>query len=125
MERFEMVARIDSKGNLLIPNKAEWREFLRANANKTLLGTFEATSTKSTEQVKKFYFGYVLPKLQQGFYKLGSRYSIENLNRLMKAEYYNQIDSIDDLDTGDWRKFIEWIRQYAATNLDTVIEDAK
>ena len=120
---FQMVATIDADGRLLIPNKAEWREFLRINAGRKIQIDAEAFTITDTAQTKKYYFGYVLPKIQAGFIELGDRRTVQDINQLLKGEYEIPFDSIDDLDSLKFHAFMGFVKQYAAENLGVVIND--
>ena len=106
----------------MISGKDEMRDFLRRNKGRRIIVTLEAHDKGSTPAQLAYYRLKILPDLQEAFRKLGNRMTIEDVEELMLSEYYKQI-RIPELDKEDMSDWIDFLKQYAAENLFTFIDD--
>ena len=63
---------ISERGKLVIPMDRV-TEFLHHNKGKRIIVTFEVAEKGSSNALLRYYFGYVIPTIQQALTKLGNR----------------------------------------------------
>lgn len=117
--------RIDGEGKLRLPMDRA-RAFFVNNRGKRVLVRFEAVEQGCTEAQWGYYYGYVLPTVRQALYNLGERKSDAEVD----AWLCDQCPGVDcsaakELGAGQMSDFLDWLKQFAAENLDVYIEDAR
>ena len=86
----------------------------------------EALERHSSSAMFGYYFGYILPTLRQAYYEIGERVTERELNTLLWCAFpgfHNPDQDIREAPISQVADFIEWLKQFAAENLNCYIED--
>lgn len=139
MKRRKMVTtgQIDSEGKLKIP-MGEVNEFLKFWKNTSVIVTFDVYQSGTSEALKGYYYNYVVPTMKQAFYEQGERLTeqdtekrLRQLSPVMWSEnvinggYEVELKSVEEISNAEFIEHIETIRQIAAEELNTIIEEPK
>lgn len=139
MKRRKMVTtgQIDSEGKLKIP-MGEVNEFLKFWKNTSVIVTFDVHQSGTSEALKGYYYNYVVPTMKQAFYEQGERLTeqdtekrLRQLSPVMWSEnvvcgnYDVELKSVEEISNAEFIEHIETIRQIAAEELNTIIEEPK
>lgn len=102
-------------------------EFLNQNKGKRLIVTFEVAEHGSSTALLRYYFGYIVPTVQQALTKLGNRITrkqteewLRNISPIMEGK-----ESVNDVPQADFWEHIEFLKEYCAENLNIYIEEAR
>lgn len=126
---------INQAGQLLMPMDRLNQEFARHKGQR-VVATFNIVEPGSTEAQQAYYYNYIVPTIKEAFQKMGERKSWAGVDMFLVKEYpgdksEQQIGLGEDvlfardLNKSQMSDFLEWLKQYAAENLDTYIEDPK
>lgn len=115
---------IGKDGKLRLPMD-RINQFTADNKGMRVIATFEVVEPGSTVAQQSYFYSYILPTCQQAFKELGNRYSLGTLEILLLSEYGSNLTSVRNLDKSRMSDFIDWLKQYAAENLNVYIEDAR
>lgn len=135
IRRKTIAGRIGPNGEI----QASWnmlQDFCNGHKGKAVIVRVDIQPVEPTERTKNYFFGYVLPELQNA---LMSEYG----EHLSKEQVYNQIRQLcplfreqervgtewktrvrefEELDQAEAGDAIDWIVQFAAENLNWIIE---
>ena len=123
---------IDAKGNMLLPMDRLTAFFL-ANKGKRIVVCFEAAEHGSTAAQQSYYYKYVLPTIVDAYREQGTRMTAHDVDKqllwlypgdLITPEHYIPTRA-DQLDVTQMNDFLEWLKQFAAENLNVYIEDPR
>jgi len=111
---------------------SEVKDFFNRNKYKNVVCHFAIVGG---DNKKSYYRNYVLPKLQEAFFGIGSIYTIEEIDEMMRAlipitilkqftgdktiELHRKLDDLTSEETG---MLLDLSIQYAAENLNTIID---
>ena len=102
-------------------------EFLNQNKGKRLIVTFEVAEHGSSNALLRYYFGYIVPTVQQALTKLGNRITrketeewLRSISPIMEGK-----ESVNDVPQADMWEHIEFLKEYCAENLSVYIEEAR
>lgn len=116
---------IGEDGKLRLPmDRVE--QFCREHPGERAIIKIEALERHSTPAMFGYYFGYILPTLREAFYKKGVRITEKELSAFLWDNFpgfHNPDQDIRQAPMSQIMDFIEWLKQYAAENLDSYIED--
>lgn len=117
---------ISDKGKLVIPMDRV-TEFLHHNKGKRIIVTFEVAEKGSSNALLRYYFGYVIPTIQQALTKLGNRLTKKQTDEWLRSisPIMEGKESIQDIPQSDMVEHIEFLKEYCAENLDVYIEEAR
>ena len=124
---------IDDKGQFRLPMDRV-NAFFKANKGKRVTVRFETAEPGSSAALLAYYYNYVVPTVQAGFYETGERYSEEITDKFLLTYYPGDTDRDDigvraiygrQLNQHQMLDFLEWVKQYAAENLNVYIEDPR
>ena len=91
---------------------------------KRIVVTIEVLAGDCTENQKAYYFGYVVPTVQDAMRELGERRNSRQVDLLLRTSYPDWTGkSIDQFDKREMSDFLQWVQQYAAENLNVYIDD--
>lgn len=137
MNRVRTTGIIDSIGNLKM-YMGEAEVAFQAHKNHRVIATFELIPRGTSDALRGYYFGYVVPSVRKGLWALGERKTQKNTEQYLRllspitnkesfdpttGEYTNTIIGISDLDNAGLIEHIEFIKQFAAEELQVYIED--
>lgn len=135
----KVTGKINADGKLCL-YMGEVKEFLAKHPNKRIFVSFSVAPMHTSEALKAYYYKYVVPTMQQAFFSNGERYTEEQTEeRLRKMSpvmyeqtpneetgiYYTRLKEIAEVDNAELIEHIETIRQIAAEEFFTNIEDPR
>lgn len=121
--RIQVTGRIDNDGQVLMPVQ-EIRNRCALFKGKRIVVTIEVLAGDCTENQKAYYFGYVVPTVQDAMRELGERRNSRQVDLLLRTSYPDWTGkSIDQFDKREMSDFLQWVQQYAAENLNVYIDD--
>lgn len=121
--RIQVTGRIDNDGQVLMPVQ-EIRNRCALFKGKRIVVTIEVLAGDCTENQKAYYFGYVVPTVQDAMRELGERRNSRQVDLLLRTSYPDWTGkSIDQFDRREMSDFLQWVQQYAAENLNVYIDD--
>lgn len=97
---------------------------------------FEAAPQHSTAAQTAYFYNYIVPTVANAFYEQGTRMSEKNVDKWLVSQYPGDkteqvlgigepITEAREFDKNQMSDFIDWLKQYAAENLNVYIEDSK
>jgi len=97
---------------------------------------FEAAPQHSTAAQTAYFYNYIVPTVANAFYEQGTRMSEKNVDKWLVSQYPGDkteqvlgigepIMEAREFDKNQMSDFIDWLKQYAAENLNVYIEDSK
>lgn len=110
--------RVSQDGGVKLPMDRV-RQELRKSAGKRVLVTFVVMEEPS-EAMLGYYYGYILPTVRKALYELGEIYTDDETSDFLSSAYGSDEWKHDK---DEMRKYIEFLQQYAAENLDVYIHD--
>lgn len=124
--------RIDKKGRLLLPMDRLGQEFSKHKGCR-VVARFMFMEPGSSEALLGYYYGYVVPTITAALYEQGTRFSPEKTDLWLIHQYPGDreiapgeyAEKGSQLSQPQMLDFLEWLKEYAAENLDTYIEDPK
>ena len=122
--------KINSKGELSF-YKGELDAFLKMHPNRNVIIDVRVQPIEPSEATKNYYYGYVMPTIRRGFYEKGERFTIERAEEYLRSQcplMWDEKDKprlreIDEIGTEEMSEYLEWVKEYAAENLHTIIDD--
>lgn len=121
--RIQVTGRIDKDGQVLMPVQ-EIRNRCALFKGRRIVVTIEVLAGDCTENQKAYYFGYVVPTVQDAMRELGERRNSRQVDLLLRTSYPDWTGkSIDQFDRREMSDFLQWVQQYAAENLNVYIDD--
>lgn len=117
---------INDKGKLLLPMDRV-NGFLSENKGKRVIATFSIYESGSTELQQGYYYNYVLPCIMEELREEGTRLTRDEADELLVGMWPHdtKAERARDLTKSEMSDYLEWLKQFAAENLDTYIEDPR
>lgn len=109
------------EGKIMIANKAAWVQFLSDNKGKSIVGTFEVFTGNDNAGMVKLYHAYILPEIQNGFYGIGDRWTLEDIDEFLRQSYFKPFESLSGLSTIEIKQYFDWLIQWSVENLSTIL----
>lgn len=122
-----LLGRINENGGLLVPNEVI-RDFCRKHPGARVLLKMTALSKDQSAAQRGYYWGYIIPECRKALAEKGTLYKDSATDEFLRTECplcWRDGDclSVADFDAEDMAAYIEWIKQYAAENLNVFIDD--
>ena len=123
-----------NNGKLILEAREAFREEIRRHEGRQIVLEVRQSRKRSNQQ-NRYYWGAMLPIVQQGMKELGVVVSIEQTHellkcRFLKSEYVTNdgeiiqtIRSTTELSPPEFNDYIESIQQWSAEPLNIVIPD--
>ena len=132
MQKISETGLVGADGKLRLPMDRV-NGFLAGHKGERIIAVFYAAGRDATELQQGYFYNYVLPAVQEAFHKLGDRLSEDVVESFLFGQYPGAFMSADgpriwsarELNREQMGEFLDWIKQYAAENLDVYIEDPK
>lgn len=132
MDKIIETGLIGTDGRLRLPMD-RINQFMATKKGMRVIATFEVSAPDSTKAQQSYFYRYILPTIQQALKETGERYSEKQTEFYLFTycpEEFRMLDgtliaSGRDLSKTQMSEFIDWIKQYAAENLNVYIEDSK
>jgi len=97
---------------------------------------FEAAPQHSTAAQTAYFYNYIVPTVANAFYEQGTRMSEKNVDKWLVEQYpgdktesvlgtCEEITEAREFDKNQMSDFIDWLKMYAAENLNVYVEDSK
>lgn len=97
---------------------------------------FEAAPHHSTAAQTAYFYNYIVPTVANALHEQGTRMSERNVDIWLVSQYPGDkteqvlgigepITEAREFDKNQMSDFIDWLKQYAAENLNVYIEDAR
>ena len=126
---------IGTDGRLRLPMDRV-NAFCAANKGKRVVVRFYADVPGSSKLQQSYYYNYIVPTIVAALYEQGTRKSEKAVDKWLVQEYPGEKDERQlgigtectearELDQIQMSDFLEWLKQYAAENLDVYIEDPR
>ena len=117
---------VTESGKLRLPMD-RINEFLVQNKGKRLIVTFEVAEHGSSNALLRYYFGYIVPTVQQALTKLGNRITRKETEKWLRSisPIMEGKESVNDVPQADMWEHIEFLKEYCAENLSVYIEEAR
>lgn len=118
----------------------EVNEFLKLHKGERVTVRFFVASKGSSEALKGYYYNYVVPTVRRALYETGERLTEEQTEKFLReqspvmcvakfdtstSKYTIHIKEIAEVGNAELIEHIEFIKQFAAEELNTFIEDPK
>lgn len=130
-----LTKRISKDGRLVI-DSPELQEFARQHPNRSCIVRVELLPIPPSQKVFSYYWQYICPTIQRALYETGGTYTLEQTDRwireqapVMRDEHWDgekvrtRVKEFDEIDSAEMNEFIEWLKEFAAENLDCYIEE--
>lgn len=128
---------INNNGGLVM-YMGEINAFFAEHKGERIIARFVVAPVRSSEALKGYYFHYVVPTIQNGFWETGERKTEEQTEQFLRdispicyeetvndftGEYSHRLREIRELSNAELIEHIETVRQFAAENLNVYVED--
>ena len=121
---------VNNKGGLSL-YMGEVNEFLKLHKGERVTVRFIVAPRGSSEALKGYYFNYVVPTVRRALYETGERLTeVQTVMCVAKfdtstSKYTIHIKEIAEVGNAELIEHIGFIKQFAAEELNTFIEDPK
>lgn len=130
---------INSKGGLQM-YMGELNQFFSMHRGSRIIARFTVASPGSSEALKGYYFNYVVPTFRSGIWEAGERLTEEQTERRLRelsqvmyeqtpdintGKYETRLRTIAELSNAELIEHIEHLKQIAAEEYNTFIDDPK
>ena len=126
---------IRNDGKLMLPMD-RINAFVKEHKGQRIIVQFYAVALGSSEAQRTYYKKYIVPTVRQAFMELGERKSEAQTDRWLLEHYPGdkseseiglgtEVESGEQLSQSQMSDFIDWVKQFAAENLNTYIEDPR
>lgn len=130
---------VNNKGGLSL-YMGEVNEFLKLHKGERVTVRFFVSPKGSSEALKGYYFNYIVPTVRRALYDTGERLTEEQTEKFLRerslimyeqetdvktGKYTTHIKEIAECGNAELIEHIEFIKQFAAEELNTFIEDPK
>ena len=126
---------IGTDGQLRLPMD-RINAFCAANKGKRVVVRFEAAEPGSSQLQMAYYYNYIVPTISTALYEQGTRKGEKAVDKWLVEQYPGDkseseiglgvdVTEARNLSRTQMSDFLEWLKQYAAENLETFIEDPK
>lgn len=122
---------IDSEGRLRLP-KGRIEDYLSQHREMRAIVSIEAVCPHTSKALQSYYNRVAVPAIADGFYKRGTLMTKAAAEAWVRSEYpllpYNEdgtMKNIYQMTQEEAVRYIEWLKQYCAENLETYIEDPR
>ena len=121
--------RIDKDGKMRLPMD-RLRQFFSQNKGRRIVIRVDVWE-EPTEAMFGYYHRYIVPTIQKALYEQGQRLAAEEVDEWLRSS--NKITCnaehglrrVEQLSRDEMSEFISWLKEFAAENLYTYIEDPK
>lgn len=135
----ETTGTVDQSGKLKM-YMGELNAFLAQHKGERILAQFTAIPVGTSEALTGYYFKYIVPTIKAALLETGERKTEQETDEWLRelspicwnehvdletGEYFHEIHSVVELGNSAMTEFIEWIKEFAAENLNVFIEDPK
>lgn len=118
----------------------EVNEFLKLHKGERVTVRFIVAPKGSSEALKGYYFNYVVPTVRRALYETGERLTEVQTEKFLReqspvmcvakfdtstSKYTTHIKEIAEIGNAELIEHIEFIKQFAAEELNTFIENPK
>lgn len=136
---------ISSSGNIGNDGKLrmyfeELNQFFAMHKGSRVIARFSVVSSGSSEALKGYYFNYVVPTFRNAFWEAGERMTEEQTERRLRklspimyservdektGEYFFELRTVAELSNAELIEHIETLKQIAAEEYNTFIDDPR
>lgn len=105
--------------------------YFAANKGKRVIVRFEAAEHGSTEAQLAYYFNYIVPTIQKALYETGEPKTERQTDEWLRSQCavctsgWGDLMDARQMSKTDFSIYLDWLKQFAAENLDVYIEDPK
>ena len=130
-ERISESGVIGADGKLRLPMD-RLQAYFREHKGERVVVSFETAFVGSTAAQQVYYYKYIIPCIVEARYKQGTRMSEENTDKWILEQYpgefvYEGKKKVfaRELSQNQMSELLEWLKQYAAENLEVFIDDPR
>lgn len=135
MKSIERPGRITENGKLSVVNQESFLEWIKANKNKEIIVSIELRRNKRSGFQNNYYWGVVVPLVQNAINELGNEFTRMETHEFLKARFnYKEVEFIEGhyidvpvsttrLDTQGFNEYIEKIQRFGSEMLGIYIPD--
>ena len=102
-------------------------KFIRNDKN--YLITFKELGKDMSVNQKLYYKKYIIPRIQQLFYKQGEFYTSDKIDEILRGEFSISTDtayqSFEDMSMQETSLYLDWLNIYVAENFSTPLQSIK
>ncbi len=135
MDKISESGRISETGQLLLPMERLAQEFIKHKGQRVVLKIEFATPGTSIAQLS-YYYNYIVPTIVLALHKQGTRKSEKAVDKWLMAQYPGDkeerqlglgtdVEEAFGLNRSQMQEFLEWLKQFAAENLEVYIDDPR
>lgn len=135
MDKISESGRISDTGQLLLPMERLAQEFIKHKGQRVVLKIEFATPGTSIAQLS-YYYNYIVPTIVLALHEQGTRKSEKAVDKWLMAQYPGDkeerqlglgadVEEASGLDRSQMQDFLEWLKQFAAENLEVYIDDPR
>ena len=136
---FSTTGKVTDTGKLAIYMQ-EFNEFLKQHKGCTVVAKFRIVTPGTSEALRAYYYNCVVPAFKSAFWENGERMTEEQAEKRIRelspvmyvqtvneetGEYTGRIREISELDNDELVEHIETLKQIAAEDFSTYIEDPR
>ena len=126
---------INKDGKLMLPMDRV-NDFIKGHKGQRIVVQFFVAAPGSSEAQKTYYKKYIIPTVRLALMELGERKSEAQTDRWLLENYPGdkeeseiglgtEVELGERLSQSQMSDYIDWIKQFAAENLNTYIEDPR
>lgn len=126
---------IGKDGKLRLPMD-RLNDFFAKHPGERVTVRFEAAPHHSTAAQTAYFYNYIVPTIAAALYEQGTRMSEKNVDKWLVSQYpgdktesvlgtCEEITEAREFDKNQMSDFIDWLKMYAAENLNVYVEDSK
>lgn len=114
---------VTAEGQLMLPMD-RLGDFFLDHAGERLLVKITAFATAS-ERALGYYHGYVIPTIRQALWDKGNRLSEDGVEDFIRQQNSCFASSVDEMPAAEFSEYLEWLKQWAADELQVYVEDPR
>lgn len=121
------VGAIGEDGRLRLPMERV-EQFCKEHAGERAIVRIEAVERHGSAAMFRYYFGYVVPTLRQGWAKTGELLTERQVHDRLWGMYpgeHNPSEDIRQAPRSQVEGYLEWLKEIAAEWLETYIDEPK
>lgn len=132
MSKISESGMIGPDGRLRMPMDRINAEFAKSKGRR-VVAVFYVDEPGSSAAQQSYYYNYIVPTIRQAFITKGERKTEKGTDRYLVEQYPGDKENVDGKEAvearwlGQWQMsdFLEWLKQYAAENLQVFIDDPR
>lgn len=116
----------------------ELNQMCKKHIGKRIIATFEVVENGSSDAIRRYYFGHIVPAFRKALWENGDRKTLEQTEEYMReispimqdetpdiktGKYHSRVRGISETTNAEMLDHISFLQQFAAENLYIYITD--